>query len=299
MKKISLITVTLLSLTAYSYSQNSKILTTTIKGRGNALDTVITRKTELSFNKRFPNNYKRKESVVQTLRPYLVSEIVDPRNHSNPIYSNHLKNAREKLPEAKAALLQHIKTSSSYKEHMNKYNIANEGDLNSITFVHIPMYYITPNIVFFQNSENVAKYYNLGTGGLKYLMLKNNRLIGYLDFYNGKSIFREIPNLLEESYYQIKRLGKNPIMLSQSVSTSDPKKIIGGLNMFGYVDQGHLIFSLYEEGALQKNESGLNKRVFRKDYVLQTAGSFLSETQGSSTIQQWLNAKVNSLSKRP
>lgn len=50
---------------------------------------------------------------------------------------------------------------------MNKYSIGNEADLNLITFVHIPMYYITPNIVFFQNKDNVAKYYNLGTGGLK------------------------------------------------------------------------------------------------------------------------------------
>ncbi|TKC06960.1 hypothetical protein [Pedobacter frigoris] len=299
MKKISLITAILLLLNAYSYGQKGKVQTTTIKGRGNALDTVVTRKTELSFNKNFPNSYKKKESVVQTLRPYLVSEIVDPRNHSHPIYSNHVRDAREKLPEAKAALLQHIKTSSSYKEYMNKYNIASEADLNSITFVHIPMYYITPNIVFFQNSENVAKYYNLGTGGLKYLMLKNNSLIGYLDFYNSKSVFREIPKLLTESYYQIKRLGKSPIMLSQSISTSDPKKIIGGINMFGYVDQGHLIFSMYEEGTLQKNESILKKRVFRKDYVLQTAGSFLSDEQGAPAIQQWLNTKINSLKKRP
>lgn len=290
MKKISFIAALTL-LNVYCYSQN-KVEVVTVKGRGNALDTVITKKTELAFNKTFPNNYKRDESVVQALRPYLVSEVLDPRNHSDQLYLDHVKDAREKLPEAKSALFQHLKTSS-YREYMNKYNIGNEADLNLITFVHIPMYYITPNIVFFQNKDNVAKYYNLGTGGLKYLMIKNDTLIGYLDFYNNKSIFRKIPNALAQSYYQIKRLGKAPIILSQSVSTADPKKIIGGINMFGYVDEGHLIYSVYEEGIVQENGAGQKKQVYRKDYVLQTAESFLAEKQGNSTIKQWLNTKVN------
>lgn len=111
MKKISFIAALTL-LHVYSYSQN-KVQTVTVKGRGSALDTVITKKTELAFNKSFPNNYKRDESVVQALRPYLVSEILDPRNHSDRLYLDHVKDAREKLPEAKAALFQRLKTSSS------------------------------------------------------------------------------------------------------------------------------------------------------------------------------------------
>jgi hypothetical protein len=295
-KKISLTAISILLLTAYSYCQSGKnILTTTIKGSGNALDTIITRKTELSLDKTFPNNYKRDEAVVQVLRPYLVSEIVDPGNRSHPVYLDYVKDARKKLPEAKSALLQRIKSSSSYREYISKYNIANEADLNSITFVHIPVYYMTPNIVFLKNGDNIAKYYNLVTGGLKYLMLRNNRLIGYLDFYNGKSSIIWMPNFIAEGYHQILKLGKTPIVPCLSVGTRDSKEMLGGINMFGYMDQGHLILSICDEGIVQNAGYGPKNPVFRKNYTLETAESFFSGNGGRSTINQWLDNAVNSL----
>jgi len=306
MKKISLITAFLLSITSYSYSQNGKVQTTTIKGRGNALDTVITKETDLSFNKISPNNYKRDESVVQALRPYLISDIVDPTNRSHPFYLEHIRNAREKLPEAKAELLELMKASRSYRERMARFNIANEADLNSITFVHVPRYYLIPNIVFFKNGENIAKYYTLAGVGLQYLAFRNNRLFGYLDFYENKSTFKSdfVAALRPavEGYNQIIKLGKTPIALNQGISIYLKNVGAGGhVHMFGYVDQGHLVFSCYGEGIVQKVGTDAYvapKPRFHKEYTLKTAESFFSGNRGRSTINQWLDNAVNSLKSR-
>lgn len=312
MRKIGLIAVFLL-LTAHSYGQTEKadqqsIRMDTIKGRGNALDTVITKETELSFNKTFPNNYKRNESFVQALRPYLVSDIIDPTNRSHPFYLELVRDAREKLPLAKSELLEFMKASSGVRERLARFNITSEADLNSITFVHIPMYYITPNIVFFKNGENIAKYYNLAGVGLKYLAFRNNRLLGYLDFYESKSGFKSdfIPALRPsvESYNQIIKMGKTPIALRQSIYTINSKNAGAGghPNVFGYVDQGHLVFSYYSEGIVQKVGTDVyvapNPR-FHKEYSLKTAESFFSGTGNRSTINRWLDNAVNSLKSKP
>jgi len=306
MKKISHIAAFLLLLTSYSYGQNADIQTTTVKGQGNAMDTIITRTTYLSFGESLPNNYKRDESMVQALRPYLVADIADPSNLTDPIYLAHIKDAREKLPLAKAELLDLMKASKSYAERMAKFNITNEADLNSITFVHIPRYYITPNIVSFKNGENIAKYYNLAGSGLQYLAFRNNRLFGYLDFNEKKSRFKSefIPALrpIVEAYDQIVKLGKTPIALNTGVST-DPKNVGAGghVHMFGYVDQGHLVFSYCEEGVIQK--AGTDAYVapdphFYKKYTLETAESFFSGDGSRSTIKHWLDNAVNSLKYR-
>ncbi|TKC06956.1 hypothetical protein [Pedobacter frigoris] len=297
-----------LLLTAYSYGQTEKadqqsIRMDTIKGWGGALDTVITRKTELSFNKIFPNNYKKDKSVLKALRPYLVSDIVDPTNHSHPFYLERLKNAKEKLPLAKSELLELMKASPDYRQKMAKFNITSEADLNSINFVHVPMYYITPNIVFFKNGENIAKYYNLGRGGLKYLAFKNNRLLGYLDFYEKRSSFKSefIPALQPsvESYNQIIKMGETPIALNQSIS-KDPKNVGGGghVHMFGYVDQEHLIFSYYSEGVVKKVATDAYVAPdprFHKEYTLQTAEAFFSGSGSRSTLSRWLDNTISTL----
>lgn len=232
MKKTSHIAAFLLLLTSYSYGQNADIQTTTVKGQGNAMDTIITRTTYLSFGESLPNNYKRDESMVQGLRPYLVADIADPSNLTHPIFLAQIKDAREKLPLAKAELLDLMKASKSYTERMTKFGIANDADLNSITFVHIPVYYITPNIVLFKNGENIAKYYNLAGTGLKYLAFRDKQLIGYLDFYEHKNRFKSefIPALppAKESYNQVVAMGKRPIALLQSIYAAEQKNVGAG-----------------------------------------------------------------------
>ncbi|MOA68499.1 hypothetical protein D3C78_1961430 [compost metagenome] len=72
--------------------------------------------------------------------------------------------------------------------------------------------------------------------------------------------------------------------------------------MFGYIEQKHLVFSYYEEGAVQK--VGADAYVvpdprFHKEYTLKTAESFFSRNSGRSTINEWLERTVNSLKSRP
>jgi len=306
MKKIALI-VAFLLLAAYGHGQTGRIgqenvRIDTIKGRGNALDTVIRRKTDLSFNKTFPSNYKRDESVVETLRPYLVSDIVDPGDQWHPFYLGHLREARQRLPEARLALLQCIKTGKMSREYMSKHSLANEADLNSITFLHIPVYYVTPNVALFQIGENVAKYYNLATGGFTYLMFRNNRLVGYLNFYNGTSNIVWMPNFITGGYTQIKKLGKKPIVLNLEVHTTNSKSTKGHINLFGYMDHGHLIYSLYDEGIIKNvamDAIAEPYTFFLKSYTLETAESFLFGNPSRSTINQWLENAVNRLKSRP
>ncbi|TKC09689.1 hypothetical protein [Pedobacter frigoris] len=275
-----------------------------IKGKGNAMDTVIRRKAELSVPKSFRSNYTRDESVVQVLRPRLVQQIVDPGNHSHPIYLEHMADGRQKLPEVKQGLLRAIETDSSKRRHMAIQNIADEADLNAITFMHIPVYYLTPNVVFYQDGENVAKYYNLATGALKYLMLRNNTLIGYLSFINGKSYVAWMPGFTTGGYDQIEKLGKNPVVLDLGIGTLEQKKMSGGINLFGYMEQGQLIYSSCDEAAIRLIPTDaiiINPDTYyRKYYALETAESFLfgRERGGLPTIQRWLEDAVNKLNKR-
>ena len=299
MKKIASIASLLLLLSAYSYGQNN-VKITTIKGRGKAMDTVITRKTELSFGKTFPNNYKRDEEAVQALKPYFVTEIVKPGNLSNAHYMNRKKEAKEKLPLAKTELLEKMKVSQRVREHLARFHIVNEADLNAISFVYIPAYYPTPNLVFYKNGENIANYYNLGRGALKYLMLQNNILIGFLNFFpNGskyfKSDFFPAHEWEVESYKQVVKLGKTPIAVKTGISNNPEYVGGGGVDKFGYVEQNHLVISYYDEGITQTRNvhtGEVSKPVFHKYYTLETIESYLSGNGSSSTINQWLGSHV-------
>ena len=303
MKMFSFITAFLFALTVSGYSQKGDVRTTTIKEQGNALDTVVTVETDLSFNRTFPNNYKKDESVVQALRPYLVSEIVDPINHSHPLYLERARDGIEKLSTAKTELLEFMKVNRSLRERLARFKIGTEADLNAVTFVPVPRYYLTANIVYFENGENVAKYYNLAEVGHQYLAFRNNRLFGYLDFNEGKSKFKSdfIPahRIAVESYNQIVKLGKTPITLNQGISKS-PKNVRAGghPHVFGYLDQGQLIFSYYEESVVQK--VGTDAYVapeprFRKVYTLKTAEAFFFGNGSQSLINQWLERSVSTL----
>lgn len=308
MREIFTTAIVILFLTSYGYCQSGKnhperVQTTRIKGQGNAIDTIIKKKIELSFNKFFPNNYKRDDSVLQSLRPYFVSQIVDPTNLSHHLYLDRVEVAQKKLSAAKANLLERMNASRGIREKLAKVGIANKADLNSITFVYIPVYYLTPNIVFFKNGENIAKYYNLGRGNLLYLMLRNHMPIGYLNFHSNDSDFKSyfFPMHLNdtESYIQTIKMGKIPIGIAHGISLDE--KAIGSISMFGYVDQGHIVFSYYEEGGLQN--IGMDGYVdpdprFIKAYTLETAESFFFEGGGNSIINQWLENTVNSLKKR-
>ncbi|WP_316787671.1 hypothetical protein [Pedobacter frigoris] len=155
-----------------------------------------------------------------------------------------------------------------------------------------------------KNGENIAKYYNLAQVGHQYLALRNNRLFGYLDFYENKSGFKSnfIPALgpSVESYNQIIKLGKTPIAVSQSIYTINSKNAGSGghPHMFGYVDQGHLVFSYYSEGIVKK--VGTDAYVapdprFHKEYTLKTAESFFSGSGSRSLLNLWLERSANGL----
>ena len=305
MKKIAYITTFLLLLTIYSYGQADHIKYDTIKGRSNAMDTVIRRKTELSFGKTFPNNYKRDEATVQALRPYFVTEIVNPGNLSNVHYTNRQKEAKENLSLAKSELLGKMKVSQRIREHLAGVHIFNEGDLNAISFVYIPVYYPTPNIVFYKNGENIAKYYNLGRGVLKYMMLRNNTLIGYLNFDpNGSKYFKSnfFPAHPEEvkNYSEIVKFGGK--LIAESISISNNPNYIGGgsISMFGYVEQNHLVIFYYDESIIQTmyvHSTEVPKQFFRKEYTHVTIESFFSGKGITNMIEGWLNAEKNRIKK--
>ncbi len=303
-KKIALCATSLLLLSVCGFSQKN-LRIDTIKGSGNAMDTIITIKTERSFGKTFLDNHKIDEAYVKALKPYLVSDIVDPTNRSHPRYRQRLREARQTLPLAKADILQRMKVAPTVKERMAKANIHNEADLDSVNFVYLPVYYLTPNVVYFKKGENIAKYHNLGIGGFKYLMLRNNKLIGSLYFYQNnyfKSDFSPMRLHEGESFDQIIKLGKTPIGLDPSVR-SDPTTIgAGGGCMFGFLEQEHLVFSYYEEGIADR--IGLdgylapNPRYY-KNYIIETAEFFLSVGGNGSLINSWLKNEVNKLKNRP
>ena len=61
-----------------------------------AMPCIPSKKTALAFGKTFPNNYKRDENVVRTLKPYMVTEIIAPTAIAHPVLSARVKEATEK-----------------------------------------------------------------------------------------------------------------------------------------------------------------------------------------------------------
>ena len=304
MKKTTLSAILIFLLGAYVYPQSNKtenVKESTVKGRGNALDTIVRRKTALSVNSTYQIKYTRDERIANLFSPYLVKDIVSPGDHSHSVYLRRVKEAMEILPKAKSELVKRMKTSSTFKERLEQLNINNEADINSINFVHFPVYYVTPNVVNFRDGENFANYYNLSRGILKYLMLRNNKLIGFLDVNNDKGNFTVATIAIHpfelESYNEIVRLGKVPIGIKQSVSTSD-KVGAGHIKTFGYMDQGHLVLSLYSQATVKNIGGVASEPVFIKFYSLETAEHFFSGKNGSSPITSWLENYAKNLEKR-
>jgi hypothetical protein len=287
------------------HAQKGYVQTATIKGRSNAIDTIVKKKTELSFGKVFPNNYKREESVVQILRPYRVSEMINPTNRSHPLYRARMKNADETLNTAKSDIAKRMKASKTIRERLSQVNIFNETDLNAVKFIYLPMYALTANIADFKNGENIAKYYTLGLGGFKYLMLRDNKLIGYLDYYvesDQKTAFFLARPREVEIVDQLLKLGKTPVGFGRTISTEIKYVGAGNGYMLGYVEQGHIVFVYYQESIVQ--QSGFDSNVspdprFYKFYTTETAESFFSGSDNRSTINSWLDATVDNLKKYP
>lgn len=299
MFKNALTTIALLLSVAYGHSQSKSgdkinVQIDTVKGLGNAPDTIITRTAQLSFDEKISINYVRDESAIQFLRPYFVEQIVDPGNESHPLYLVQIKAAQEKLKEIKTTILKDLVTKGSYADYMEKFGIATEADVNSITLVHIPEYYISPNIVLYKAGDNIAKYYNLSTGEPQYLLISHNKILGTLKSYNGKSVIRPLPHELVENYYQIKNSGKKPISLNQSVQSAAPKKM-SDMKMFGYMEQGHLVYSDYSERIVSR--AGLDQKgsEVHKRRTLQRAESSLADRSRFSLIQQLVDAELNVL----
>ncbi|WP_443937951.1 hypothetical protein [Pedobacter sp. MW01-1-1] len=297
MKIITLIVTILVLLLPISKSY-SQTQTTTIKGNGKSIDTIITRKKELNFNKAYPDNFNPKNEDIQALRPYFVKDMVKPNDLSHPQYIASIKEAKARLPEAKTLLSKWLE-SNLFKERLAKMQIYTENDLNTITFTYLPIYYVTPNIVSYKNGANIINYYNLGTGGFKYLALRNNKLIGFLDFYpnniDTKIVFYAVRQQELQSYNQVIQLGKLPIGLSQTIGSGSNSAGGGGFDKFGYVEQGHLVLSYYEEYKLiNAGADGYvppNPRI-RKEYVIETVESFCTRNDGRSLINSWVENAV-------
>ncbi|WEK18519.1 MAG: hypothetical protein P0Y49_17150 [Candidatus Pedobacter colombiensis] len=183
----------------------------------------------------------------------------------------------------------------SWKKKLLKHSGGDSLNLKKYTIVHLPVYYLTPNIALFKDGENIAKYYNLETGRLKYAIVKNGTLFGLIDYYNGETKLIPVSKADSIGYSEIIKLEKTPIAFKNFIA-KDPNNVGGKIEMFGYLLDDHIIFSMYyEQERGQELPEKVDKTTFIKTYRMELAESFYSSEKEYPIIKQFIDSSYESL----
>ncbi len=258
-------------------------------------DSIIVIRKELSLTKKFENRYKRNEQAATKLSPHFIKEISSPNKSNSIAFLNHMKLGAYEVNNVKRVLIASMKKRRVLREAMSPF-ITDSADFVKYTIRQIPTYYLSPNVVNYKDGDNIAEYYQLETAKLKYMILKGKQLIGFMNYANGESTFYKASKFQIEAYSQIESLTTNPVALKQVIAV-DPANVGGDVSMFGYVTNGRLIFSFYEEGY-RSRENEPNKVIKQKIYTLQVAEAFFAGNPSFPILQQWINGATGMLKNK-
>jgi hypothetical protein len=259
------------------------------------VDTIINVKVDtIITNHR--NLYVRQQNIVDAYSSYFDKDIIHPGDFSHPVYKEHLMKANTLKQKVKAELLERVK---NYPSQFAKLKLKNEEDFKNCELVVLPVYYLTPNVVSYNNELNLTPFFNLDTSCIIYRLVKNNQVIGIIGYKNGRSFLSHFDASDSLSYNQLIAMHQEPVAFITHIFS---KKEHSNSNYtdLGYFSNGHIIFCMCYQGRSTEHWTGstVTKQLFEKSiYIVSAEAYYLgsdSTTHGAILHQGALLDYINS-----
>lgn len=237
--------------------------------KSDTLPRVVTQKTYtydtiLKANS-FPGGYKNDSSMIKFFSPYFTSDICEPGNTKHHTYQKFSSDAKRSANDALIKLSQTIQAGDVKTKKEIEARLKNSNDLKNCRLEQVMVYYLTPNVVLYDTSSNIKRFYNLDTSNITYKILKGNKIIGIVNYKNGKSIFKSFYDFDSLSYYQVLFLKKKPIALKNDFNLSEINVAGRYMDCFGYISkENHLVLSQCQQGNYYSVKNGIQS----KDQIL-------------------------------
>jgi hypothetical protein len=244
------------------------------------------------------NHYKPSADAVQAFKSHFVSKTVSPGDKSNPVYKQYITRGNKLAENAKAQAILSLKNDPT---RIASTELKNVDEISACSFIPIPVYFLTHNVVNYINETNMTSFFTLDTSNITYKIEKNKHVVGIMQYKKGRGFFWHFSGLYLREYHQILSMNKEPLIfvkriaIPESLSTNE----YGG---FGYVGRGHIIFVNCAEGEYSMVGPGAKpgQLYYGKNYTLKSAEAFyLGSDSGMPNLDHYINNENGRLKKQP
>ncbi|HEV8271827.1 MAG TPA: hypothetical protein VGQ04_11020 [Chitinophagaceae bacterium] len=192
----------------------------------------------------FPKGNKNDSAIVKFFNPYFVNDICEPGNTKHHAYQKFSSDAKRSSNDALIKLSQNIQAGDVKTKKEIEASLKDINNLKNCRLEQLMVYYLTPNVVLYDMSSNIKRFYNLDTTSITYIILKGNKIIGIMNYKKGKSIFKPFYDFDSLSYYQVLFLKKKPIALKNDFKLSEINVSGRYMDCFGHISkENHLVLS--------------------------------------------------------
>ena len=241
----------------------------------------------------FNSDYIRQQNIIDLFSPFFEKDICEPGNYNHPKYRSFISHANSLIANTKRKIWENIRQNPKYKSACHDTSIEplaeqmrDISELKNCTFIPLPVYYPTLNIVLYSNEPNIKQFFDLDTSAIIYRVFKNNKMIGFIKrFTNGVSKIQCYYPEDSLSYNMVVELNKEPIGIKRN-------SFKGSFENFGCLINNHLVFALCSQGnekRVNENTGEIVKDVFNRECHMITADEYyLNSNSGRSYLSKWV-----------
>ena len=223
--------------------------------------------------------YVKKPEIETLFTGHFVKSIAKPGDIQHPLFKQYFLKANARETVVKKDILDKI---NKKPERLQRLNLKNIAELNDCVLTPIPVYYLTHNVVNFNNDANITSYFHLDTLQTTYLLIKGKRVLSVIRYRKGESLISDFTPGDSLSYNKILSMHHIPIAFIKFILDDDGRSNRRFDNL-GYISNGHIIFVMSGQGDYLQYTEGKSQPVpqFVRNYKIVSAEAFYlgSETQ--------------------
>ena len=244
-------------------------------------------------------NYQKDPKIVETFSKYMVQKIISPVDTNNQIYKNFITRGRQLSQTAKTEL---VKTINRFPPTLEFTKLKNVEEISKCSLVVLPMYYLTHNIVNYDNKTNLMAYFNLDTATVFYKLMMGNKVMGIIYIAKKRSFVTVFSTKDSLGYYQILRMHHTPIPFMLNIKDQNDVSIPHHFDSFGYISKGHIVLVYGGQGqVIQTNSKNSTTKIVENKYMRFTSAEsfYLGSDSSVGNLSHFINNENKRLQAKP
>jgi len=295
--KLVIIAICLLSISCKNLKkQSSSSFPKSLPGNTSVKEDTLLKSRTAPFIKQssYSNNYIPSPEVINSFKPYFISNICPPGDMNHPLYKNFMKAGTDMESLVVSKLSERFKSNPDWVKQLER-KIGKIDELKNCTIKHLPVYYLSPNVVQYKTGENIAQYYHLDTSSYKFAIVKDEKLIGIARRAGGFWRLLQLHPRDSVAYGRIVKLHQVPIAFKTNIKIDLPTGLI---DYFGYLQDTHIFFAKCTYGLINyktTNDATIHS-VFEDGCDFQRADAFFT-TGGYPILKQSIESAYDVIKK--